>query len=491
MTDRHPPMHPIAQRAAIVPDDMKRHIAIIGSGGAAFAAAIRAVEAGARVTMIERAPILGGTCVNVGCIPSKIMIRAAEIRHDQAHHRFAGIGQSETPLNHPALLAQIRATVDALRHTKYETILRNTSEITLLRGSARFDGPHRLLVTDEAGTCTKLTPDRILIATGATPMIPSIPGLAGTPFWTSTEALFADALPTSLIVIGSSTIALELAQAYHRLGTAVTVLARTTLLSRNDPALGTALHALFDAEGIRVLDNTQAHAISYQNHQFSVALTTRTDALNLITADHLLIATGREPNTAQLGLDLAGIETNATGAIIVDPQLQTSVNTIYAAGDCSTMPQLVYVPAAACTRAVINMTGGNATLDLAIVPTVIFTDPAVACVGLDEAQAGAAGINVITRRLDLDHVPRALANFDTSGFIKLVAHAESGHLLGAQILARNAGDIIQTAALAIRYRMTVRDLGDMLFPYLTMAEGLKLTAQTFSKNIAQLSCCAG
>ena len=484
-------MHQIAQRAAITPDDTRRHIAIIGSGGAAFAAAIRAVEAGARVTMIERAPIIGGTCVNVGCIPSKIMIRAAEIRHDQAHHRFAGIGGFTTPLHHSALLEQIRAKIDALREAKYATILRNTPEITLLPGSARFDGPHRLLVTDDSGIVTRLTPDRILIATGATPMIPPIPGLAGTPFWTSTEALFADALPASLIVIGSSTIALELAQAFHRLGTKVTILARTTLLSRNDPALGAGLHALFEAEGIRVLDNMQAHSISYDNQQFSVTLTARSTAPKLITADHLLIATGRAPDTAPLGLDQAGVETNASGAIIVDQQLQTSVNSIYAAGDCSTLPQLVYVAAAAGTHAAINMTGGHAVLDLSIMPTVMFTDPAVACVGLDEMQAKAAGIKVITRRLDLEHVPRAVANFDTSGFIKLVAHAESGHLLGAQILARNAGDIIQTAALAIRYRMTVRDLGDMLFPYLTMAEGLKLTAQTFSKDIAQLSCCAG
>jgi mercuric reductase len=155
------------------------------------------------------------------------------------------------------------------------------------------------------------------------------------------------------------------------------------------------------------------------------------------------------------------------------------------------MPQLVYVAAAAGTRAAINMMGGDASLDLSVVPAVVFTDPSVATVGLDEGQARKAGIETITRRLDLENVPRALANFDTRGFVKLVAEADTGRLIGAQILAHNAGEMIQTATLAIRYRMTVQELGDMLFPYLVMAEGIKLAAQTFTKDISQLSCCAG
>jgi mercuric reductase len=171
--------------------------------------------------------------------------------------------------------------------------------------------------------------------------------------------------------------------------------------------------------------------------------------------------------------------------------MRSSVARIYATGDCSTMPQLVYVAAAAGTRAAINMTGGDVALDLGIVPAVVFTDPAVATVGLDEAQARAAGIEPVSRRLDLENVPRALANFDTAGFVKLVAEAGSQRLIGAQILAHNAGEMIQTAAIAIRYRMTVQELGNMLFPYLVMTEGLKLAAQTFTRDVSQLSCCAG
>ncbi|OZB39244.1 MAG: mercury(II) reductase [Acidiphilium sp. 34-60-192] len=462
------------------------HVAIIGSGGAAFAAAIRTVETGARVTMIERSAVIGGTCVNVGCVPSKIMLRAAEIRHERGHHPFDGIARSQEPVDRKPLLDQLRGRVEALRGAKYEKIIDNNPKITLLRGEARFADARTLTITDHAGGVTRLTPDRFLIATGASPMIPPVPGLAETPYWTSTEALFAEELPARLVVIGSSFVALELAQAYRRLGVEVTLLARSTLLTRDDPELGSTLQQAFEAEGILVFNETQAERISYDAGRFTVAF-----GAEQIEAERLLVATGRQPNTEGLVLDKAGVTTDHNGAIVVDDHLRTSAANIYAAGDCSTMPQLVYVAAAAGTRAAINMMGGDASLDLSVVPAVVFTDPSVATVGLDEGQARHAGIKITTRRLDLENVPRALANFDTRGFVKLVAEAGTGRLIGAQIVAHNAGEMIQTAALAIRYRMTVQELGDMLFPYLVMAEGIKLAAQTFTKDISQLSCCAG
>jgi mercuric reductase len=462
------------------------HVAIIGSGGAAFAAAIRAAETGARVTMIERGAVVGGTCVNVGCVPSKITLRAAEIHHERGHHPFDGIARSQEPVDRKPLLDQLSGRVEALRGAKYEKIIDDNPGITLLRGEARFAGARTLTITDRAGWVTQLAPDRILIATGASPMIPPVPGLAGTPYWTSTEALFAEELPARLVVIGSSFVALELAQAYRRLGVDVTVLARSTLLTRDDPELGATLQQAFEAEGIRLLNETEAERISYDAGRFTVAFGT-----DQVEAERLLVATGRRPNTEELALDKAGVTTDRNGAIVIDDHLRTSAANIYAAGDCSTMPQLVYVAAAAGTRAAINMTGGNATLDLSVVPAVVFTDPSVATVGLDEGQARTAGIETVSRRLDLENVPRALANFDTRGFVKLVAEAGTGRLIGAQILAHNAGEMIQTAALAIRHRMTVQELGDTLFPYLVMTEGLKLAAQTFTKDVSQLSCCAG
>ncbi len=462
------------------------HIAVIGSGGAAMAAALKAVERGARVTLIERGT-LGGTCINIGCVPSKIMIRAAHIAHLRRQSSFdAGIAASTPAIDRAALLAQQQARVDELRHAKYEGILESTTAITVLRGEARFHDARSLIVKRPDGEERVVAFDRCLAATGASATLPPIPGLADTPYWTSTEALASETIPERLAVLGSSVVALELAQAFARLGSRVSILARSTLLSGEDPAIASALTAAFRAEGIAVLEHTQASHVAHAGDAFVLAT-----AQGELRADRLLIAAGRAPNTRGLNLDAAGVAVDARGAIAVDAGMRTNAPHVYAAGDCTDQPQFVYVAAAAGTRAAINMTGGEATLDLAAMPAVVFTDPQVATVGVTEAEAKQNGIETESRTLALDNVPRALANFDTRGFIKLVAEAGTGRLLGVQVVAPEAGELIQTAALAIRNRMTVQELADQLFPYLTMVEGLKLAAQTFSKDVTQLSCCAG
>ena len=461
-------------------------VAIIGSGGGAMAAALKAVELGARVTLIERG-IIGGTCVNIGCVPSKIMIRAAHIAHLRRISPFdGGIAASAPDINRGILLAQQQARVDELRHAKYEGILNGNAAITVLRGAARFKDSHTLTVDLNEGGESTVAFDRCLVATGASPALPPVPGLKDTPYWTSTEALVSDTIPARLSVIGSSVVALELAQAFARLGSQVTILARNTLFSRDDPVIGKTLTDALRAEGITVLEHTQASQASYANDEF--VLTTANGELR---ADKLLVATGRAHNTAGLALEAAGVKVNAQGAIVIDQAMRSSQAHIYAAGDCTDQPQFVYVAATAGTRAAINMTGGNATLDLTAMPAVVFTDPQVATVGLTEAQAHTQNIETDSRTLLLDNVPRALVNFDTRGFIKLVAEVGSGRLIGAQAVAPEAGEIIQTAAIAIHARMTVQELADQLFPYLTMVEGLKLCAQTFFKDVKQLSCCAG
>lgn len=462
------------------------HVAVIGSGGAAMAAALKAVEQGARVTLIERGTI-GGTCVNVGCVPSKIMIRAAHIAHLRRHSPFdGGIAAREPVIDRTKLLAQQQARVEELRHAKYEGILENTSAITVLHGEARLQDGHTLIVSLNEGGERVVAFDRCLIATGASPAVPPIPGLKDTPYWNSTEALVSETIPSRLAVIGSSVVALELAQAFARLGSKVTILARSTLFFREDPAIGEAVSAAFRAEGIEVREHTQASQVAYVDGEF--VLTTDDGE---VRAEQLLVATGRAPNTHSLTLSAAGVALNAQGGIVIDQTMRTSNPHIYAAGDCTDQPQFVYVAAAAGTRAAINMTGGEAMLDLTAMPSVVFTEPQVATVGYSEAQAHHDGIETDSRLLTLDNVPRALVNFDTRGFIKLVADANSGRLIGVQAVAPEAGELIQTAALAIRARMTVQELANQLFPYLTMVEGLKLAAQTFSKDVKQLSCCAG
>ncbi|EAN4980748.1 mercury(II) reductase, partial [Salmonella enterica] len=339
------------------------HIAVIGSGGAAMAAALKAVEQGARVTLIERGTI-GGTCVNVGCVPSKIMIRAAHIAHLRRESPFdGGIAATVPTIDRSKLLAQQQARVDELRHAKYEGILGGNPAITVVHGEARFKDDQSLTVRLNEGGERVVMFDRCLVATGASPAVPPIPGLKESPYWTSTEALASDTIPERLAVIGSSVVALELAQAFARLGSKVTVLARNTLFFREDPAIGEAVTAAFRAEGIEVLEHTQASQVAHMDGEF--VLTTTHGELR---ADKLLVATGRTPNTRSLALDAAGVTVNAQGAIVIDQGMRTSNPNIYAAGDCTDQPQFVYVAAAAGTRAAINMTGGDAALDLTAMP---------------------------------------------------------------------------------------------------------------------------
>lgn len=461
-------------------------IVVIGSGGGAMAAALEAAELGAAVTVIERG-IIGGTCVNVGCVPSKILIRAAHIAHLRRESPFdAGLSSVPPVVDRPRLLAQQQRRVEELRHGKYEGILAERPSITVLHGEARFIDSRTLAVSLVEGGERIVSFDRCLIATGASASVPPVPGLTETPYWTSTEALASDRIPPRLAVIGSSVVAVELAQAFARLGSHVTILARSTLLFREDPAIGEAVTDAFRAEGITVLTHTQASRVTYADHELIL-----TSNRGEVRADRLLVATGRAPNTRALNLDAIGVALDARGAIVVDDHLRTSAPSVFAAGDCTDRPQFVYVAASAGTRAAINMMGGDATLDLTTMPAVVFTDPQVATVGLSDAEAHLQNIETDSRTLPLDAVPRALVNFDTRGFIKLVAEAGTGRLLGVQAVAPHAGEIIQAAALAIRARMTVHDLADQLFPYLTMVEGLKLAAQTFTKDVRQLSCCAG
>ncbi len=462
------------------------HIAIVGSGSAAFAAAIKAVEQGATVTIIEGADGIGGTCVNIGCVPSKIFIRAAHIAHIQGHHSFKGLPFNTPNIDRKAMMEQQQEWVAKLRYAKYESILEKTPAINLVRGMARFKDANTLIVTNKQGSEKEIQANRILLAVGASALIPDIKGLNDVPYWTSTEALVAEAVPEHLIVLGASVVALELAQAFRYVGASVTVIARSSLLSKEDSEIGEGLLQAFKEEGIQVMLNTLVNKVEYNRNIFTL----KTNNGN-VKGDQLLIAAGRTPNTAELDLDKVGVHIEKRGAIIIDNHMRTNIENIYAAGDCSNQPQFVYVAAAAGTRAARNMTSDNVTIDLSIMPAVVFTEPQVATVGLSEQQANQQGIGVDSRRLDLENVPRALANFDTRGFIKLVAEKDTGRIMGCQILAQEAGEIIQTAALAIRNRMTVNDLADQLFPYLTMVEGLKLTAQTFNKDVKQLSCCAG
>lgn len=472
--------------AQFMDDNGDLHIVIVGTGSGAFAAAIKAVDQGAQVTIIEGADIIGGTCVNIGCVPSKIMIHGSYIAHIQSQHNFEGLSFSKPVIDRKAMVRQQQKIVEKLRYAKYESILESNPGINLLRGMARFKDASTLIITNKDGSEKEIKADKILLAVGARPMIPEIYGLKDSPYWTSSEALIAEKIPEHLVVLGGSVIALELAQAFSRLGSEVTVMARSSLLSKEDADIGVALKTALEDEGLVVRLNTVPNSISHNGKHFAI-----TTAQGVVHCDQLLVATGRQSNADTLALENSGVAVASNGAIIIDDYMRSNVENIYAAGDCTNQPQYVYVAAAAGTRAARNMTGDNVTIDLSAMPAVVFTDPQVATVGLTEQQALAQGLDVKSRKLDLENVPRALANMDTRGFIKLVAEKDSGIIIGCQVLAHEGGEVIQSAALAISNKMTIENLANKLFPYLTMVEGLKLTAQTFNKDVKQLSCCAG
>lgn len=457
--------------------EIPQRVAIIGSGSAAMACATTLAEAGVEVTLVEQGTV-GGTCVNIGCVPSKILIKAAHLVHAQRHPAIPGILPGPARVDWATLRQAILERVAELRRAKYQAIIDGEPRIHLLRGRARFLDSHTLVVATAEGE-TRLQADAFLVATGARAAIPALPGLAGTPYWTSTEALFSEQRPESLLILGGGVIACELAQAHARLGARVTMLTRSRLLSRLPEAVGETLAAAFVAEGIEVAQG-EVETVEHDARGFHITL--RDGGRR--AAHHLLVATGRRPNTDELGLEAAGVAVDDHGHIRVDEHLRSAQGHIYAAGDCTDLPQFVYVAARAGTLAACNLLGGNEALDLSVLPQVVFTDPQVAVVG----QSPGPGLQ--QRTLPLDQLPRALADFRTHGQMTLVAD-EAGRLRGAQIVSHRAGEVIQSAALAIAAGMTVEALGATLFPYLTEGEGLKLAAQTFIKDVSKLSCCAG
>jgi len=457
---------------------------VIGAGSGGFSAAITAADTGARVAIIG-AGTIGGTCVNVGCVPSKTMIRAADVMHaSHAADRFNGINARTKLESWDDVLAQKNQLVTDLRQAKYIDILPQyenvdyiESKAKIVRGGVKANG--RIYKSD-----------RIIIATGSHATVPAIDGILSVPHLDSTSALNLKEHPKSMIIIGAGVIGCELGQMFSRMGTKVTLLCRSNLLAGAEPEISEALAGYLRDEGLDVHCGSVYQSIKEED---GICLCYHHQGdLRHLKAEHVMLATGRKANTVGLGLDEMGIAMAKNGGIIVDEFMQTNVPGIYAVGDVTGRDQFVYMAAYGAKLAANNAIKGNEMrYDNSIMPAIVFTDPHYASVGLTEAQARAKEIDTKTSVLGLEHVPRALAARDTRGLIKLVAEQQTGKLIGAHILAPEGADSIQTAAIAIKYGMTANELGDMIFPYLTTVEGLKLAAQTFDKDVSKLSCCAG
>ena len=460
-------------------------LAVVGAGSAGFSAAITAAEQGAHVAFIGHGTI-GGTCVNVGCVPSKRLIRATEALHQTgAAGRFAGVRGHGELTDWRALVAEKDELVAELRQAKYLDVLGQYDSVTYVEGAAR-------LTEDGVWVNGRLVRARAtVITTGARPAIPRIPGIETVSYLTSTTALELERLPQSMIVVGGGYIGCEIAQMLARAGVRVTIAMRSRLLPGAEPEIAEALRRYFQGENIVVRQGLEYRAIRRSDAGVTLEATAEGQPETL-AAERVLVATGRKPNTEGLGLEEFGLALDERGGIRVDVRMRTSQEGVYAAGDVTGRHQFVYMAAYGAKVAAENaLNGDKRRYDATGMPSVIFTDPQVASAGLTEVEARQAGYEVRTSELPLEYLPRALAAKDTRGLIKLVADARTDQLLGAHILAPEGCDSIQTAALAIRQGLTVTELGEMIFPYLTTVEGLKLAAQSFDKDVRLLSCCAG
>ncbi|RME88322.1 MAG: mercury(II) reductase [Candidatus Hydrogenedentota bacterium] len=473
---------------------------VIGTGGAGMAAAIEAANQGRNVIIIEKESRIGGTCVNVGCVPSKEFVHFARKIHAAKNVPLNGVQiETKIQLDYPKVVEARKKLVAHLRTEKYEDVLKAYPNIRLIKGTASFEkSSSGLSVKITQGDQEEgITAKKAIIATGSRPHIPDIRGLKEANPLNSTDLLFLEKLPKSLVILGGGFIALELGQAFARVGTQVTILARSRLLSKWDADISNTIKEAFAQEGIKVFEQVQIDEVKRNPN---VVIKGTSQAKNIaLKAEEILVATGRKANTKHLNLDQVGVETHPkTGSILVNEYGLTTNLNIAAAGDCTQHAKLVYLAAKAGKLAAQNLflpSNDQKRLDLSIVPEVIFTEPELARVGLSEQEALAKNINIQVSKFPLSALPKAIASRNTLGFIKIIADANSGQILGSQIISPRAGELIHTVALAMRLSKkagyTIQDLREELFAYLTEAEGIKLAAQTFSMDVSKLSCCAG
>ncbi|MHA7278054.1 mercury(II) reductase [Arthrobacter sp. Hz1] len=455
-------------------------LAVVGSGGAAMAAAITARQSGKTVVLVERG-VLGGTCVNVGCVPSKTLLAAAGMRHTAMNNPFPGAPTSADPINLKSLIAQKDELIEHLRGAKYADVAAAYG-FEIRAGEASFIDEATLAVDG-----VPLSARSFIVATGARPVLPDMTGLDEVEYLTSTSAMELTSLPQSLIVIGGGYVGLEQGQLFAQLGSTVTIIGR--IAPAAEPEMATILRAALTDAGISIVEE---HAVSVS--AANKGITVSTCSGRVLPAEKLLIATGRAARTDGLNLDAAGVATDERGFITVDDQQRTSNPRVFAAGDVTGGPQYVYVAAAAGKLAAHNALQDvpenvPARVDYTGLPAVIFTQPQLATAGLTEAEAIASGYQCECRVLGFEDLPRALVNHDTKGAIKMVADADTGRILGLSAAGDHVGEIMLAATYAIRAGMTTRHIADTWAPYLTMSESLRLVAGLFH-NEMPTSCCA-
>jgi len=474
---------------------------IIGGGSAAFSAAIKAESLGLTTLMVNAGLDFGGTCVNVGCVPSKTLIRAGETAYHATHSNFAGIKPKGADIDFAQVIKDKKKLVATLQQKKYLDVVNDFQNLKMLTGWAEFVDKKTIIVD----RIEKFTATNIFIATGATTNIPDIEGLNEIGYLTNVTLFDLEEKPESITIMGAGYIGLEIAMAYNRLGVKVRMIEFTDRVLRTQtPDISEALETQMRSEGIEVLPNYRAQKFEKKLKQSrnpelasdeydTIIHCKRPDGsfIQLTEKGKIVIATGTKANTQKLGLQNIGLQLTKSGHVLVNDKMETNLSNIYAVGDVSNTPPFVYTAAFEGNIAVNNafsLTKKQA--DYSSLPWVVFTDPQVAGAGLDEVQAAAQNLPFEVSKLGLEHVPRAIVAQDTRGFIKLIRNTETDKLIGARIVAPEGGELIQQLNMAIKYGITVQELAESFYPYLTLGEGIKLAAITFGKDVSKLSCCA-
>lgn len=437
-----------------------------GKGGKSLATEL--AKAGKRVAVVERG-MIGGSCINVACIPTKALIRSARVAHTVSHAEEFGIDAS-SKVDMTAVRARVKGVVDGLVEVNLNGF--KAAGFDLLLGNGRFVAPRTIEVQLNDGGVRLLEGARVYINTGTHADVPAVRGLREANPLTHVEALQIETVPSHLIVIGGGYIGLEMAQAFRRLGAKVTVLQRESRVAiREDVDVSEAIANAFKEEGIDIRTNVTLESVSGRSGE--VVELTLADG-QCIEGSHILVATGRIPNTHDIGLEIAGVEVDKRGIIEVDDTLETSAHNVYAIGEVAGTPMFTHASFDDYRVLSAQLKGNAKTTCGRQIPYAMFIEPELGRIGLNETQAAAKGIAVRVAKLPMQAVPRARTNSSTSGFIKVLVAAQSDEILGFTMLGSEAGEVVATVQIAMLGKLPYTVIRDAPLAHPTLTEGLNL-----------------
>ena len=444
---------------------MKYDAIIIGSGQGGNPLAYHLADLGWSVALIEK-KYLGGTCINTGCTPTKTMVHRAQVAHYARNAARWGVNASNVSADLPKIVAQKDEVVLSFRGGQQKQVDKRAN-LRLHRGHARFVAPHQLQVGDDL-----LESEKIFIDTGCRPSAPVIPGLDTVSYLTNESAMQLTTLPEHLLILGGGYIGMEFGQMFRRFGSRVTVLhTGKQIISREDPETAGELQRALEAEGIQFLLNTRTTRVENKNSAVKLSFESPAGSSS-VTGSHFLVATGRRPNTDDLGLDEAGIATDQNGYIKVNGRLETNVSGVWALGDCKGGPAFTHISYNDFQIVYGNLVEGkNLSIENRLVPSCVFTDPQLGGVGMTEKEARAKGFKLKIGRCPMTYVARAIERGETAGLMKIVVDASNDRVLGASILATEGGELVQILSTLMLARQPYTLLKGAIYIHPTLAEG--------------------